>query len=128
MANSQCGEQAYGAGVSVNRFFTWSNGGNGYQDGGMTAAYPTAGGDVDGVTLDGVDSRAVIGPGFGAFYAVPGMPIRIEAGAAISAGQLLQTDANGRAVPQTTGKAVARALQAAAGASTIIGAVFTSGR
>lgn len=40
----------------------------------------------------------------------------VEAGAAIAAGALLETDSQGRAVPRTSGQPVARALQAATGA------------
>lgn len=40
----------------------------------------------------------------------------VEAGAAITAGDALETDASGRAITQTNGPVVGRALQAASGA------------
>lgn len=40
----------------------------------------------------------------------------VEAGAAITAGAALETDADGRAIPQSNGPTVARALQTASGA------------
>lgn len=127
MANSQCGEIATGtAGASVHRFFVWTSG-NGYIDGNMSTGYPSAGGDVHGVILDGVHSVLSFGVNI-PLYAVPGMPARVEAGGAFGVGQLLETDATGRAVAHGTGIVVARALQSAAGAGSVVGVVFTSGR
>ncbi|HEX5408939.1 MAG TPA: hypothetical protein VFW89_04130 [Gemmatimonadaceae bacterium] len=62
------------------------------------------------------------------WLALPGLPVRVEAGAAFSAGATLQSDADGRAVTRTTGVAVLRALDAASAAGDIAWAVFLSGR
>lgn len=111
--------------VGVETFFVFTSG-NGYA-GGNSVGLPAAGGDVDGVVMHNwtaTDGTASTYP----YAAVPGTTFRVQTGAAVTAGQLLQTDANGHAVGQTTGKAVARALQSAASSGIVIGAVFTSGR
>lgn len=90
---------------------------------------PAAGGDVDGVALNssGTDSlgHAILNA---AYLACPGWPVQVEAAAAFGAGTILQADDLGRAVTQSTGKGVLRALEAAAGAGSVVWAVWTSGR
>lgn len=73
-------------------------------------AVPSAGGRVLGVTRSDAASGKPVA------VDVLGTTV-VEAGAAISSvGTLLETDANGKAVPKTTGTAVAVALQTAGGA------------
>lgn len=50
--------------------------------------------------------------------------VTVEAGDAITAGVLLETDASGRGVPQTAGPIVARALDAADAAGDLIRAIL----
>src|SRR4051812_4788269 len=47
-----------------------------------------------------------------AFYATPGMVVRVMCGAAVANGESLDTDANGKAVTHAAGKIVAKALAA----------------
>jgi hypothetical protein len=93
-----------------------------------------AGGDVDGVggpqqSHHDEDGNPIIDPTTLLVFAIPGLPVLVEAGAAFSAGQGLKTDAQGRAVPNTSGSvAVLRALEGASAAGDLVLAVFTSGR
>lgn len=103
--------------------YVWSNGG-------VNVAAPAAGADVDGVVCVADNTEPVSGASFpGAGYAaLPGLPVRVEVGAAVAAGALLQTDSLGRAITRTTGIAVLKALTAGAGAGSVVWAVWTSGR
>jgi hypothetical protein len=79
---------------------------------------PTLGGDIDGVSSDGMWM-----PGH------PGAVTHVEASAAFVAGTLLATLGDGRVRAKGVGEiAVLRSLQAASAAGDIIAAVFTSGR
>lgn len=103
------------SGAVARRFCRWS-GTNG------AVAYPSSGGDVDGVACGSVSS------GRGDIYlAHPGLPFQVEAGGSFSAGASLQTDNSGRAIQRTTGVIVARALETGTIGS-VIWAVFSSGR
>ena len=101
------------------RFFVWQAVGPNE----VQAANPTAGGRVDGVTHAAHPSEAGL-TGHG-WARCPGVCFRVEAGAAISPGQLLATDASGRAVP-ATGSAVpvAVALGGAPNAGVLVPFVF----
>lgn len=63
---------------------------------------PTAGGEVDGCEA---------GPDWGPRWGGKGTPIQVELGGSVSAGDDLETDGQGRAVQQSTGTVVARALE-----------------
>ncbi len=66
--------------------------------------------------------------GVARFAATTGQPVavdvigtaQVEAGAAITAGALIETDAQGRAITRSAGPIVGRALQAASGAGAFI--------
>lgn len=100
------------------RFFRYS---------GATIAGPslttsfTTGQDVDGV-IQALPEGNTYG-----HLALPGLHFIVEAGGSITNGTILQPDADGRAVPHTTGRATARALEAL-GESGLIAAVFINGR
>jgi hypothetical protein len=84
-------------------------------DGGniLAPALPTAGGEVSGVATWDVASGGKVVIIRGAGTMVP-----VTAGAAITAGQELQCDATGRAIPVASGRRVGKAHTAAAGAGT----------
>jgi hypothetical protein len=74
-----------------------------------------------GVVVDGVGT-----PGNAGYPALPGLLVLVESGiGAFAAGAALETDAFGRAVPHAAGIVVLRALEASAGAGTIVQAVFS---
>jgi hypothetical protein len=82
----------------------------------MTRQVPTAGGLIDGVST---------GPNSGGLYfACPGVPVQVEASAAFALGSDLETLADGRVKQVAAGKAVLRALEASAGAGSVVWAVF----
>lgn len=89
--------------------------------------------DADGVTWrthQGLDTNGLPvtrNPDDG-FLATPGLPVKVEAGAAFASGATLQSDSVGRAITKTTGIGVLRALQAASAAGDVVWAVWTSGR
>lgn len=94
------------------------------------ASLCTSGQDADAVTLaqsDNGDGRGLQNQSQG-FLAVPGLPVQVEAGAAFASGATLQSDGTGRAITQTTGVAIARALEAATAAGQIKWVCFLSGR
>ena len=82
-----------------------------------TATTPAAGADVDGVGGLG---------GTHGFAAVPGIPVKIEAGGSFSSGASLQTDSSGRVVVASSGnKIIARALEAGT-LSAVVWCVFVA--
>jgi len=83
--------------------------------------------DVDGVSWYVDQPDWLARPALG-IPAIPGIAILVEAGGVFSAGAVLQSDANGRAIQRTTGVGVLRALQAASNAGDLVVAVFLSGR
>jgi hypothetical protein len=101
-------------GYTGRRCFSWGTGANL-----MTRVAPTAGGTIDGVSA-GANSS-------GGYVACPGVPVQVEASAAFSLGADLETLADGRVKTVATGKAVLRALEASAGAGSIVWCCFKSG-
>jgi hypothetical protein len=101
------------------RLFRWA-----VTEGGGTVvqSVPVAGGDVDAIAGGGTGNSSEF------YWATPGRPVVVEAGAAFDAGAELETDADGRAVAADAGVVVLRALQAAASAGDYALAVFTSMR
>jgi len=85
----------------------------------MERVAPTAGGAIDGVSMHS--------PHIGGYVACAGVPVKVEASAAFSAGVDLETLADGRVKQLAAGKAVLRALQASAGAGSVVWCVFKSG-
>lgn len=91
-----------------------SNGGRGYRVQGagsrvVTVALPSAGDDIDGVTVqDDHSVNGVLG-----IPAVPGRPVQVQAENAgdFNDGDLLEVDGTGRFRTVTTGTPVARALE-----------------
>lgn len=79
-----------------------------YGTDGKVSQCGTSGEDADGVIRDTVTS------GFSTGLIILGDPVEVTAGAAVSAGDVVQTDANGKAITQTTGKGLGRAQTAAA--------------
>lgn len=61
-----------------------------------------------GVRIDGLSLRDTVVP------RLPGLPVQVEAGAAIAENNSLEVDALGRVIPFVAGVIVARALEAAA--------------
>jgi hypothetical protein len=96
------------------RGFVWA-----FSGGSIVPTAPTAAGDIDGVTsVDGFASPAFAG-----------LPVRVESGAAFSAGDSLKVNASGQFIAQGgSGTIVARALQAAGGSGVVVWAVIVSGR
>jgi hypothetical protein len=78
-----------------------------------------------GLAADGViaDNPAAQGRP-AAMFTQPGQVVRVMAGIAITNGQLLEADANGKAKPQAAGKILAKALAAASGDGVIIPALL----
>jgi hypothetical protein len=112
-----------GGAPAINRMYVWSGGGS-------TVSVPAVGADVDGVVCVAENTDPVSGAVFAAagYAALPGLPVRVEVGAAVAAGALLQADSLGRAITRTTGIAVLKALTAGAGTGSVVWAVWTSGR
>lgn len=109
------GLTSYNNTFAVPRFFRWSGAP-------PQMVFPSAGADVDGVSINSGAPTA-------GHIALPGLPFKVEAGGAFAAGASLATDSSGRAVAWVGGQvAVARALQAAGAAGAVVWAVFTSGR
>ena len=107
-----------GKALPARRFYIWTLVGADS----VEAALPAAGGRVDGITAE--PYPATPGQTGHGHPRVPGMAFLVEAGAAISGGQQLATDAAGRAVPVSGGATpVALALSAATAGSLAI-AVF----
>ena len=99
------------------RFFRWSGAP-------PTAVLAGQGGDVHGVTGDGVGETT----GYG-FPAVPYWPFVVEAGGAFGVGAALASDTQGRAKLAGPGEVVvAVALEGSAGPGSLVWAYFTSGR
>jgi hypothetical protein len=86
----------------------------------MERVAPAAGGAIDGVSCPAPTTGA-------GYMACHGMPVKVEASAAFALGVDLETLADDRVKQVATGKAVLRALQASAGAGSIVWAVFKSG-
>lgn len=86
-----------------------------YDANGKVAQCGTSGEDADGVIRDTATDGFAIGLTIG-----PADPVEIEAGAAITAGSIVQTDANGKAITQTTGKGLGRAQTASAADGDVI--------
>ncbi len=59
-----------------------------------------------------------------AMFTTPGQIVRVMCGAAVSNGDLLDVDANGKAITHVAGKIVAKALAAASGDGIIIPALL----
>lgn len=95
------------------RLFRWSSPGSAIQAG--------DGQDVDGVVH-------ISSPGRAGYFAQPGLTVKVESGGVFSAGNVLQSDASGRAILKGAGVGVLRALEASTAAGQIVWAVFTSGR
>lgn len=85
----------------------------------MERVAPAAGGTIDGVSMHA--------PYIGGYMACPGLPVKVEASASFSAGVDLETLADGRVKQVASGKAVLRALQASAGAGSVVWCAFKSG-
>jgi hypothetical protein len=84
---------------------------------------PTLGGDIDGVVFQ------ITGGGCMLIGAVPGNRCTVEAAAAFASGTILATLADGRVRTKGAGEiGVMIALEASAGAGSIVWAKFTSGR
>lgn len=65
-------------------------------------------------------------PGNVGYAATPGLYVFVEAGVGnFAAGDSLETDSVGRAVPHTSGVVVLRALDASSATGTIVRAVFS---
>lgn len=93
--------------------------------GDYTVSYCVAGDPADGVNLDKAaaagDGILIAGPG-------SGPTVKIEAGAAVAAGDPLKPDASGRAITAvSTNKYSARALQAATALGDLIECQLESG-
>jgi hypothetical protein len=101
------------------RCFVWGTGASLLQ-----RVAPTAGGTIDGVSYGhGNDSQTGQHRG-GGRIACPHVPVRVEASAAFAVGAQLETLADGRVKAVATGTPVLKALEAAAGAGSIVWAVF----
>ena len=59
-----------------------------------------------------------------ALYTIPGMVVKVQCGAAVANGALLDVDGTGLAVTHAAGKIVAKALAAGAGAGSVIPALL----
>lgn len=87
--------------------------------------YPAAGGDIDGVSgIYSFDNGLEL---LYFFAASTGQQVKVEASVSISAGAELETLADGRVMPRSTGKAVLRALESGA-AGALVWCVVLSGR
>lgn len=88
----------------------------------------SAGADIDGVSGSVSGFNELGAPNGNCLYiACPGWPVLVEAGGSFVSGAILQSDGLGRAIVQSSGKGVLRALQAGSLGATVW-AVFTSGR
>jgi hypothetical protein len=87
--------------------------------------YPAAGGDIDGVTgiftFENGNERLYF------FTSSAGQEMKVELAASASAGAELETLADGRVKPRSTGKPILRALESGA-AGSLIWCVVLSGR
>jgi len=89
----------------------------GPRNGGQPSIAPTAAGKRH----LGVASRTAVAGEQVMVYSAPGYVVPVIAGAAISAGQDLESDGNGHVIPHTTGVVVGSALDdAAAGADAVV--------
>jgi hypothetical protein len=87
--------------------------------------YPAAGGDIDGVSGNYAQDNGTDLLYF--FAAHAGLEMKVELAASASAGAELETLADGRVKPRSTGKPILRALESGA-AGALVWCVVLSGR